>query len=314
MRGLAIAAGLLLWASSVQTVGQDAGPGRAVAAPAPPAGQRPAVLVIFGDDASQPWIQPMSDGFSRVLYGRGAESPDAYYEYLDAVRFPQQAHRDLFRDTIRTKYRGIRFNMVVPVAGTAMQFVNDVRDELWPGAPVLFIRYNASQPVGVPVREHDLVLGFEFSFQAALETIKAIVPGTTHLAVAWDEDMAGPGQTPEVAASFRRAGLQTIDLNGLPLTGLVSRLGRLPEHAVVFLGVSSGQLDSGHAMNTAWPLCETAASAANRPTFMLGSHFLGCGVVGGLLRNFNQIGRIAGERVLSTLAGQQPPEETIPLA
>jgi len=314
MRGLAIAAGLLLWASSVQTVGQDAGPGRAVAAPAPPAGQRPAVLVIFGDDASQPWIQPMSDGFSRVLYGRGAESPEAYYEYLDAVRFPQQAHRDLFRDTIRTKYRGIRFNMIVPVAGAAMQFVNDVRDELWPGAPVLFIRYNASQPVGVPVREHDLVLGFEFSFQAALETIKAIVPGTTHLAVAWDEDMAGPGQTPEVAASFRRAGLQTIDLNGLPLTGLVARLGRLPEHAVVFLGVSSGQLDSGHAMNTAWPLCETAASAANRPTFMLGSHFLGCGVVGGLLRNFNQIGRIAGERVLSTLAGRQPREETIPLA
>jgi len=67
-------------------------------------------------------------------------------------------------------------------------------------------------------------------------------------------------------------------------------------------------------MNTAWPLCEAASSAANRPTFMLGSHFLGCGIVGGLLRNFNQIGRITGERALSTLAGRQPREETIPLA
>jgi signal transduction histidine kinase len=315
MRQLQLAAVLLtLWASSVQAAGQDSGPGRGPARPASPPGQRSAVLVIFGDDASQPWIQPMSDGISRVLYGRGADSPDAYYEYLDAVRFPGPAHRDLFRDTIRRKYRDIRFTLVVPVAGSAIRFVDDARDDLWPGAPVLFIRYNASQPVGVPVREHDAVLGFEFSLPAALQTMKAIVPRTTHLAVAWDEDMAGPGQTADAAAEFRRAGLQTIDLNGLPLAELTARLGRLPEHAVVFLGVSSGRLDSGHAMNTAWPLCEAASSAANRPTFMLGSHFLGCGVIGGLLRDFNQIGRIAGERVLSTLAGRQPREETIPLA
>src|SRR6478752_7764831 len=156
MRRLRVAAGLLiLWAASVQAGRQDAGPGRAALAPAPPADERSAVLVIFGDDPSQPWIQPMSDGISRVLYGRGAESPEAYYEYLDAVRFPDPAHRDLFRDTIRTKYRGIRFSLVVPVAGAATRFVDDVRDELWPGVPVLFTRYNASQPLGVPVREHD---------------------------------------------------------------------------------------------------------------------------------------------------------------
>jgi len=315
MRRLRIAAGLLmLWASSAQAVAQNAGSESAATAPAAPAGQRPEVLVIFGDDPSQPWIQPMSDGISRVLYGRGAESPEAYYEYLDAVRFPDSAHRDLFRDTIRMKYRGARFSLIVPVAGAAIRFVDDVRDELWPAVPVLFTRYNASQPLGVPVRDHDAVLGFEFSFQAALETIKAIVPGTTHVAIAWDEDIAGPGQTADAADALRRAGLQTIDLNGLRLAELVARLGRLPEQAVVLLGVSSGQLDSGRAMNTAWPLCETASSAANRPTFMLGSHFLGCGVVGGLLRNFNQIGRIAGERALSTLAGRQPREETIPLA
>ena len=131
MGRLWIVAGLLmLWASSAQAVGQDAGPGRAAAAPTPPAGQRSAVLVIFGDDASQPWIQPMSDGISRVLYGRGAESPEAYYEYLDAVRFPDPGHRDLFRDTIRRKYEGIRFTLVVPVAGAAIRFVDEMHNNL----------------------------------------------------------------------------------------------------------------------------------------------------------------------------------------
>jgi signal transduction histidine kinase len=195
-----------------------------------------------------------------------------------------------------------------------MRFVNDMRDELWPGVPVLFTRYNASRPLDVPVREHDMVLGFEFSLQSALETIKAIVPGTTHVAVAWDEDMAGSGESPEVAAAFRRLDLQTINLNGLPLDDVVARLGRLPDHAVVILGVSSGRLDSEHWMTPAWPLCEVASRAANRPTFMLGAHFLGCGVVGGLLRDFGAIGRIVGERALSALAGQQAPNEVIQLA
>jgi len=147
MRRLRIAAGLLmLWASSAQAVAHDAGPGSAAAAPAAPAWQRREVLVIFGDDPSQPWIQPMSDGISRVLYGRGAESREAYYEYLDAVRFPDSAHRDLFRDTIRTKYRGIRFRLIVPVAGAAIRFVEAVR-----GSAVVEISVRDSGP-GIPMQ------------------------------------------------------------------------------------------------------------------------------------------------------------------
>jgi signal transduction histidine kinase len=307
-----IAVGLLiLWSWSVQAAPSDSAP---VGVPASTLPRRPAVLVIFGDDASQPWIQPMSDAISRVLYGRGADSPEPYYEYLDAVRFPDRAHHDGFRDAIRRKYGDVRFSLVIPVAGTAMQFVNEMRDELWPNVPVLFTRYNASQPLAVPLREHDMVLGFEFSLHTALETIKAAVPGTTHVAVAWDEGMAGRGQTADAAAEFRSVDLQTIDLNGLPLADLLSRLRRLPDHAVVLLGVSSSQLDSERSMNPAWPLCEAASTAANRPTFMLGAHFLGCGIVGGLLRDFSAIGRIVGERALSALAGRQAPDEVIPLA
>jgi signal transduction histidine kinase len=279
---------------------------------ASPVHGRPAVLVIFGDDASQPWIEPMSDGVSRVLYHEGAASPELYFEYLDAVRFPDQAHRDLFRETTRRKYAGTRFSLIVPIAGAAITFVNEARDVLWPGVPVLLTQYNGGRALTVPVRPHDFVLGFEYSFGAALAAIKAVFPDTTHVAVTWDEDMAGSDQAADVAAEFRAAGLQAINLNGLPLGPLRERLARLPDHSVVLLGVSSGRLDADQSMNTAWPLCEQASSAANRPTFMLGSHFLGCGIIGGRLRNFNAIGTLVGTRVLAALAGTQAPSEVIP--
>lgn len=145
---------------------------------APSTQARPAVLVIFGDDASQPWIQPMSDGVSRVLYREGATSPEPYFEYLDAVRFPDRAHRDLFRETIRAKYANTRFSLIVPVAGAAISFVDAARDALWPGVPVLFTQYNAGRPLGVTMRPDDFVLGFEYNFAAALTTIKSVFPDT----------------------------------------------------------------------------------------------------------------------------------------
>lgn len=306
VRGVIGGLALLLSSWPLQAAAQgDVGPR--------PSQGRPAVLVIFGDDASQPWIQPMSDGLSRVLYRQGVASPEPYFEYLDAVRFPDQTRRNLFREMIRVKYADTRFSLIVPIAGAAIKFVAEGRDALWPDVPVLFTQYNASQPLGVEVRPYDSVLGFEYSFRAALMTIKTVFPGTTHVAVAWDEDMAGPAQTPDAAAEFQSAGLRTIDLNGLPLTRLKERLGRLPDHSVVLLGVSSVRLDTGPSMNQAWPLCEEASTAANRPTFMLGAHFLGCGVVGGRLRNFNSIGELLGMRVLTALAGRKGSADVIPV-
>src|SRR5687768_10340221 len=117
---------LILWSLPADAAQPDA---RSAPVAAPAVRPRPAVLVLFGDDPSQPWIQPMSDSISRVFYGRGAESPEPFYEYLDAVRFPGRAHYDLFRDTIRRKYGDLSFSLIVPVAGTAMRFVNEMRDE-----------------------------------------------------------------------------------------------------------------------------------------------------------------------------------------
>jgi len=307
-RWLTIGGLVLLSGGSSGAARQDAGP------PNVPAHGRPAVLVIFLDDPSQPWIQPMSDGISRVLYGRGSDSPEPYFEYLDAVRFPDRQHHDLFREMIRAKYRDTPFSLIVPIAGAAIRFVDEERDSLWPDVPVLFTQYNAGRPVAATVRPYDAVLGFEYTFPAALATIKRVFPLVTNVAVTWDEDAAGPTQASDAAEGFQRAGLQTIDLNRLPLAELLPRLGRLPEHSAVLLGVSNGQIDSSRSMNLAWPMCEVASNAANGPTFMLGSHFLGCGVVGGLLRNFNAIGRLLGDRILATLARRQPPTEVIPAA
>jgi signal transduction histidine kinase len=92
-------------------------------------------------------------------------------------------------------------------------------------------------------------------------------------------------------------------------------LGNLPPHTIAVLGGAGRQDVSGERpVNPAWPLCEVASAASNSPTFMQGAHFLGCGILGGPLRDFELLGRVLGERIVSRLDSGEPKSEEIPLA
>jgi signal transduction histidine kinase len=58
--------------------------------------------------------------------------------------------------------------------------------------------------------------------------------------------------------------------------------------------------------------CELIASAANVPAFMLGTQGFGCGVVGGLMRDWTIIGRLLGEQALARLRNPSAEVVTVP--
>src|SRR5688572_2970470 len=72
----------------------------------------------------------LENGFGRSL--------DYYSEFIDLARSPDQTYRAAFRDFLREKYRGVRFDLVIALQDTAVDFIDDFRDELFPGTPVVF--------------------------------------------------------------------------------------------------------------------------------------------------------------------------------
>jgi signal transduction histidine kinase len=96
------------------------------------------------------------------------------------------------------------------------------------------------------------------------------------------------------------------------MSGILGRVGRLPDRTVVF--IAGGQVDASGIANPTWPVCEQVASAANRPVFMMGSQFLGCGIVGGRMRDYKQIGQLVGTRALRLLSAGTPINEVVPTA
>jgi signal transduction histidine kinase len=267
---------------------------------------RPSVLVIFVDDSSQPWIHGLIDGLTRVAYARGPASPDLYFEYLDAIRLPGQRYQDALRDAIRSKYADRRFSLIVPVQRDAFAFAGSVRNAMWPDAPVLFTSYTGREDVRAIAQPQDSLLLFESNYEAMLATALALFPDTKTVALVWEATTIN-------GERVRAAGLTPVNMTGLPLPTMLSGLAHLPEHTIAFLGGAGAQPAESTSMNPAWPLCELASKTASSPTFMQGSHFLGCGIVGGPLRDFDAIGDLLGGRILSRLDGRQVSDDVIPV-
>jgi signal transduction histidine kinase len=70
---------------------------------------------------------------------------------------------------------------------------------------------------------------------------------------------------------------------------------------------------SGHALAPR-RACELIASNGRVPAFSLGAHDLGCGVVGGLMRDWTIVGRLMGEEALARLSEPSTEIVTVPIA
>ena len=272
----------------------------------------PQVLVVFSDDSSQSWIRQITDGFYRAAAEGGASAPAWYFEYLDAVRFQDERHVGHFRTALREKYRDRPLDLIVPVSSSAIEFVMESRDELWPDVPVMGVVYASGARRPATSGPGVSTLSFESGLPESLAALKTVFPGTTAVFVVSGISAAERRGERALRADVERAGLVFHDVPGPSMADVVAEVAHLPEHAILF--VAGGQVaDQGNVIPT-WRLCEMMAAAASRPTFMLGSQFLGCGIVGGLMRDYVKVGAIVGEHAIAAVSGRPTTNQTVPFA
>ena len=87
-------------------------------------------------------------------------------------------------------------------------------------------------------------------------------------------------------------------------------MAHLPDRTVLFL--FSTQVDATGRSVQPMRACGLVAAAANQPLFSLQRHELGCGITGGLLRDFKVAGRLLAERALLQLNGQAISDAIVP--
>ena len=123
-----------------------------------------AVLVLIATRRDAPASTMLDTTIRSVLNDGLAGRLDYYTEYIDATRFPDAEYQLALRDFLRRKYASFNVDVVVATTDAMFEFVNKNRDEVFPGAAVVF---NVSSPRS---GSHSTGIVTPFDFKSTIDT------------------------------------------------------------------------------------------------------------------------------------------------
>jgi len=245
----------------------------------------------------------MSEAFYATIKTETANPPFVFIENLGIDAYAAPDYFNILRSHFREKYRDKAIGVIVTDASRELAFTLRLRNELWPGTPVVLAGIQERRAARLSLPSNVTGFTFRHQLQDIVATADALIPGLKRVVLAgsrierggWRQDFLD--DVPDVRGRF-----EVIDLTGLSMAELRQRLGELPgDSAVTYVGFSTDVTGERYLPNEASQLI---AEAANRPTFVDSETFIGKGSVGGLVVSPGGIGRVAARFALRILDGE----------
>src|SRR5262245_28306989 len=260
------------------------------------------ILFLDEDTPIYPWFRQMSETFYATIKAETKNPPFVFIENLGIDAYATPDYFNLLRSHFREKYRNKAIGVIVTDASRQLAYTLRLRDELWPGTPVVLAGIQERRAARLSLPSNVTGFTFRHQLQDIVATAHALIPGLKRVVLAgsriepggWRQDFVD--DLPDVRKRF-----EVIELTGLSMVELRQRLSELPSNtAVVYVGFSTDVTGERYLPNEASQL---VAEAANRPTFVDSETFIGKGSVGGVVVSPASIGRVAARFALRILDG-----------
>jgi signal transduction histidine kinase len=269
------------------------------------------VLTITLGAASFP-SSPILDAAIRESLASRPDVPIDYFaEYLESDLFPEEQASTALKDYIHRKFQGRKIDLVIAVTDTALRFVLEHREELYPGAPVIFaglVVPEISRRADGGITGITLGIAYAETLRLALE----LHPSTQRVFVVAKgaDDQTVAAVRAELSGFSRQVSLTYLNEHTVPL--LLSAVKAVPPGSLI-LYIWHTQQDSGMVM---YPdeVARLVAQVAPVPVYGTSDFYIGTGVVGGVVRRTHETGTRIGEMALRILTGTRPQDIPIEAA
>lgn len=254
------------------------------------------VLVLQEGYPGQPGSVRLSEGLHEVFDSNVRNQ--IFNEYLDEDRLGVEDAA--FTETLRKKYKGKKFDLVVGAGRPALTLLLTHGEELWPEAPVIFIFVDYRLlPSQLP--PNMTAIAFSADSGTTLDLALQLTPNASRVYYVGGTSPSDKSRRAIAEQDFKRFGgrIEFTYLTDLPLADLLDRLGRLPDDSIVVYG-SMEQDSTGHVYIAA-RVCPLIASASNVPVYSSYDTFVGSGIVGGRILDFKNLGAQTARLALRVL-------------
>ena len=271
------------------------------------------VLILFENGRLLPANVQADKGFNDVISAANAGTVVSA-EFLDAPRFQGDVYTQNVLTFLREKYRSQSPDIIVAGGNGAVDFLLKHRAEFFPSAPVVHMGVEKSFLDAMPHPLPSDVVGVpvEFDFSGTIEQALKWHPRATRLVVVTGSsppDREFERQAREITKRFQ--GQRVIEhLAGLPTPQVLKRLAELDTSSVVF---TPGYFEDGAARtSTPKQAAGEMAAVSAAPVYGPFNTFIGVGIVGGRMPNFEAMGREAASEVNVLLSGTAPASLHLP--
>jgi len=264
------------------------------------------VVLLFSDETTLPGNVLALRGLQAGLANDPAIRPEFYYEFLDLTRFQGDAYERRLTEVLRLKYLGHRPDLLVAFSTPALAFAAEWGPFLFPDVPLVYVGATRTAVSAFGPRLKATGALAELEFRATVQAAVRMLPRTRRFVV-----VGGATRTDGMYLDIVRASVVGLErevsfeyLAGLPMAELLDRVARLPRDAVI-LYVSIFRDGAGQAFR---PTDALALVAARSPVPVFGptETYLGRGIVGGDLLDWEKVGLQAAGLARRVLHGADP--------
>lgn len=270
----------------------------------------PDIFILHSYNREYRWTEDIHEGIEEA-FSQIKHPYRLYTEYLDWKRFPEPEHLEHIADHLKKKYRNVRASVVITSDDKALDFATQYRDTLFSGAAIVFTGvYKESLPA--LIRGQGNITGV-YEEQDIRGTIDLAFTLQKDLRRAWivsDMDSSGQAVEARIKAALRDYHPQASaeSLSGLTLREILEKIRTFSKADAIFIG--SYSIDTSGLNLTGEHLIGMVAKAAGCPVYVLNTHHLGTGALGGSLLSPYLLGREAGNSAVKILNGERA--ENIP--
>jgi signal transduction histidine kinase len=259
--------------------------------------RRPHVLVLAWNDL--PLAGEIILRTVRNEFGAASSPARLTVQYLDTVEFAGVMHDRLQADTLVERYRNDPVDVLIAL-GPTVGFVDVYGDRIWPGAK-LVLAWIEGQRQPTAIQAHGEVITPPLDYRGTVEAALEMFPGTARIllvggASGLDRELAGVAQR-ALAPLSRRVAIEV--LPPMRWSDVPSRLGDLPDDTLLLPVQHSQDVDGYKALS--WRFVEHVAASSNRPLVGVLGTYMGRGIVGGHLLDFEALGRRLAATAIETL-------------
>src|SRR5262245_60421561 len=261
------------------------------------------VLILDQSGADGAWFRVFYPAFQAALNEKATTQISVHTEHLDLNRFSGPRRDDVLRTFLRDKYSERPIGLIVAQGSGALEFL--MRTSLWPDTPVVIAAVDDTTIARLKPPPNVTGATYRYTFRDAVASAKMLVPNLKKLAlVGMPFELQSYNRHFKEELPVATAGLEIIDLLGLPMADVLKRVAALPEDtAIIYTGID---IDGAGVVYYPPEALKIIAQKANRPIAIGVSSWVGFGGTGGLITSASLVGADTADRVARRLEGDKP--------